>query len=130
VEVMVFFMKKNILFIADSSLRNPILQSQGLPLLYNLNHTNYNPFLLSFEETNLSKEESIEIHSIIKKYDSKISFLPVPIRKKGIISSWLYVILKKSKILYSIIRQNNILLLHARSFNPAFLAIIINKSNL
>jgi glycosyltransferase involved in cell wall biosynthesis len=90
-----------------------------------LNHTNYNPFLLSFEETNLSKEESIEIHSIIKKYDSKISFLPVPIRKKGIISSWLYVILKKSKILYSIIRQNNILLLHARSFNPAFLAIII-----
>jgi glycosyltransferase involved in cell wall biosynthesis len=118
-------MKKNILFISDSSLRNPILRSQGLPFLYNLNHTNYKPFVLSFEETNLSKAESLEIQSIIKKYDSKIDFLPVTINKKGILPSWLYFILKRSKILYNIIRKYDIMLLHARSFNPAFLAIII-----
>jgi len=118
-------MKKNILFIADSSLRNPILQSQGLPFLYNLNHTRYKPLVISFEEINLSKENSIEIQSIIKRYDSKINFLPVQISKKGIRSSWFYVTLKRSKILYSTVRKYNVMLLHARSFNPALLAIII-----
>ena len=118
-------MKKNILFIADSSLRNPILQSQGLPFLYNLNHTKYKPFVISFEEINLSKEKNVEIQSIIKKYDSKISFLPVKISKKGIRSSWFYVTWKRSKILYSTIRKYDIKLLHARSFNPAFLSVII-----
>ncbi|MFC2094629.1 glycosyltransferase [Bacteroidota bacterium] len=118
-------MKKNILFIADSSLRNPILQSQGLPLLYNLNDTKYKPFVVSFEESNLSKEKTLEIESIIKKYDSKISFLPVTIRKKGIIPSWLSFFWNASKILYSLVRKYNIILLHARSFKPAFLSIII-----
>jgi len=118
-------MKKNILFIADGSLRNPILQSQGLPFLYNLSHTKYKPFVLSFEETNISKEESIEFQSIIKKYDSKINFLPVTISKKGIWPSWFYLIWKRSKILYSIVRKYDIKLLHARSFKPAFLSVII-----
>jgi glycosyltransferase involved in cell wall biosynthesis len=118
-------MKKNILFIADSSLRNPILQSQGFPFLYNLNHTKYRPFVLSFEETNISKEESLEFQSIIKKYDSKINFLPASIGKKGIMPSWFYFIWKRSKILYSIVRKYDIKLLHARSFYPAFLSIII-----
>lgn len=118
-------MKKNILFIADGSLRNPILQSQGLPFLYNLNHTRYKPFILSFEETNLSKEESLEFQSIIKKYDSKINFLPVTISKKEILPSWFYFIWERSKILHSIVRKYDINLLHARSFYPAFLSIII-----
>jgi glycosyltransferase involved in cell wall biosynthesis len=118
-------MKKNILFIADSSLRNPILQSQGFPFLYNLNHVKYKPFVLSFEESNLSKKENIELKSVIKKYDSKINFLPVTINKKGILPFWFYFIWKRSKILHSIVRKYDIMLLHARSFNPAFLAIII-----
>jgi len=118
-------MKKNILFIADSSLRNPILQSQGFPFLYNLNHTKYKPFVLSFEDTNINKRESLEIQSIIKKYDSKINFFPVTICKKGIMPSWFYIIWKRSKILYSIVRKYDIKLLHARSFKPAFLSVII-----
>ena len=124
-EAVVFVMKRNILFISDSSLKNPILQSQGLPFLYNLNHTNYKPFVLSFEETNLSKGGSLEIQSIIKKYYSQIHFLPVTIKKKGILPSWFYFVWQRSKILYSIVRKYNIKLLHARSFNPALLAIII-----
>lgn len=118
-------MKINILFIADSSLRNPILQSQGFPFLYNLNQSKYKPFVLSFEETNLSNEESLEFQSIIKKYDSKINFLPVAINKKGILPSWFYLIWKRSNILYSIVRKYDIKLLHARSFIPAFLSVII-----
>lgn len=118
-------MKKNILFIVDGSLRNPILQSQGLPLLYNLNDTKYIPFVLSFEESNKSEEENLELHSIIKKYDSKINFLPRIINKKGILPSWFYSIWNGSKILYSLIREYEIKLLHARSFIPAFLSVII-----
>jgi len=118
-------MIKNILFISDSSLRNPILQSQGLPFVYNLNHTQFKPFVLSFEETNLGKEESLEIQAIINKYNSKIDFFPVTIRKKGVLPSWLYFSWKRIKILYKIISNHQITLLHARSFNPAFLAIVI-----
>jgi glycosyltransferase involved in cell wall biosynthesis len=118
-------MKKNILFIADSNLRNPILQSQGLPFLYSLDHSKYKPFVLSFEGINISKEESLEFQSIIKKYDSKISFLPVTLSKKGIMPSLFYFIWKGSKILYSIVRKFDIKLLHARSFKPAFLSVII-----
>ena len=120
-----YSMKKNILFIADSSLRNPILQSQGFPFLYNLNHSKYKPFVLSFEETNISKEESLEFQSIIKMYDSKINFLPVTISKKGIMPTLFNFIWKGSKILYSIVRKYDIKLLHARSFIPAFLSVII-----
>lgn len=118
-------MKKNVLFIADSSLRNPILQSQGFPFLYNLDHTKYKPFVLSFEEGNLGKEEIQEIESIIKKFESKIKFLPVVINDKGILRSWFFITLKRCKILFSIVRKNNIKMLHARSFKPALLSIII-----
>jgi len=118
-------MKKNILFIADSSLRNPILQSQGFPFLFNLNHTKYKPFVLSFEETNISKEESLEFQSIIKKYDSKINFLPVTINKKGILPSWFYFFWRATFELKSLIRNNRIDLLHARSFYPVLLSIFI-----
>lgn len=120
-------MKKNILFIADSSLRNPILQSQGFPFLYNLNHSKYKPFVLSFEETNMSKEESLEFQSIIKKYDSKINFLPVTINKKGILPSWFYFFWRATFELKSLIRNNRIDLLHARSFHPVLLSIIIKS---
>jgi len=120
-------MTKNILFIADSSLRNPILQSQGFPFLYNLNHTKYKPFVLSFEETNMSKEESLEFQSIIKKYDSKINFLPVTINKKGILPSWFYFFWRATFELKSLIRNNRIDLLHARSFYPVLLSIIIKS---
>jgi len=118
-------MIKNILFISDSSLRNPILQSQGLPFLYNLNHTQFKPFVLSFEDPNLGKAESLEIQAIIKKYNSKIDFIPVTISKKGVLPSWLYFSWKRIKILYKIISNHKVTLLHARSFNPAFLAIVI-----
>ncbi len=118
-------MKKNILFIADSSLRNPILQSQGFPFLYNLNSPKYKPFVLSFEEANISKKESSELQSIIKKYDSKINFLPVTINKKGILPSRFYFYWKRISVLYSIVRKYDIKLLHARSFTPAFLSVII-----
>jgi len=118
-------MIKNILFIADSSLRNPILQSQGFPFLFNLNHTKYKPFVLSFEETNISKEESLEFQSIIKKYDSKINFLPVTINKKGILPSWFYFFWRATFELKSLIRNNRIDLLHARSFYPVLLSIFI-----
>lgn len=118
-------MKKNILFISNSSLRDPILHSQGLPFLYNLNHTKYKPFVISFEETTLSRMESLELQSIINKYDSKIDFFPVTINNKGILPCWFYFIWKRSKILNSIVRQYDIKLLHARSFYPAFLSIIV-----
>jgi len=118
-------MIKNILFIADSSLRNPILQSQGFPFLFNLNHTKYKPFVLSFEETNISKEESLEFQSIIKKYDSKINFLPVTINKKGILPSWFNFFWRTTFELKSLIRNNRIDLLHARSFYPVLLSIFI-----
>ncbi len=118
-------MKKNILFIADGSLRNPILQSQGFPFLYSLNHSQYKPFVLSFEANNLSKEESLELQTIIKKYESKINFLPMIISKKEILPSWFYFSWKKSHVLYTIVRKYNIKLLHARSFIPAFLSVII-----
>lgn len=120
-------MKKNILFIVDGSLRNPILQSQGFPFLYSLNHTKYKPFVLSFEDTNISKEESLEFQSIIKKYDSKINFLPVIINKKGILPSWFYFLWRATFKLKFIVSNNRIDLLHARSFFPALLSIIIKS---
>ncbi len=90
-----------------------------------MDFSKYKPFVLSFEETKLVKEESSEIDLIIKKYDSKIKFLPVNIEAKGLFPHWLDTTWKRCKVLYSVIRKYNIKLLHARSFKPAFLSVIV-----
>ncbi len=117
--------RRNILFIVDGSITNPILQSQGLPFLYNLNSLSFSVNVLSFENPKWSGGKISEIEKIKSHFDDRIHFYPLEISKKGLLPSWFYtssIGVKTAKIL---VKKNDVKLLHARSFLPAFISIII-----
>jgi len=58
-----------ILFISDGSLTNPILSSQGIPLLEYLSSQNFRCFLLSFEK--VLSEKGIELE---EKYNLLLNY--------------------------------------------------------
>ena len=118
-------MKVNVLFIANGSLANPILQSQGLPYLFNLDSSIYKPHVLSFEKTNSSNETKAAIEAIIKRFGEKINFYPIKAGGKSLITFRLYSFLRGLRAINYLVQKFDIKILHARNFFSAFLSIII-----
>ncbi len=115
--------KRKILFISDSSILNPILHSQGFPLLKILS-TQYECSLLSFEYFKQRKNEKIKYEETKQKYKFFISFFnveiggyPVPYLLNYFFSGFLQA--KK------IIKRNKIDIIHARSLYPAIIGLFL-----
>jgi len=126
-------MKVNVLFIANGSLTNPILQSQGLPYLFNLDSLIYKPHVLSFEKTNSNNETKATIEDIINRFGEKINFYTINAGGKNLITFRLYSFMRSLKVTKNLVHNFDIKILHARNLFSAFLSIMIKilfKSNL
>ena len=118
-------MKNNILFISDSSLKNPILHSQGLPYLSQLDNKSFNVFFIYFEDQNEKETDKNLIEEIKKKFSPHINYIEVKTDKEGVYPKWFNFIWRSTKVCKRIVQQNNIHLIHARSFFPALSGVII-----
>jgi len=118
-------LKVDVLFIANGSLTNPILQSQGLPYLFNLDSSIYKTHVLSFEKINSSSETNAAIEAIINRFGEKINFYPIKAGGKSLITFRFYSFMKGLKVITNLRQNFDIKILHARNFFSAFLAIVI-----
>jgi len=109
-------MKIHVLFIANGSLTNPILQSQGFPYLFNLDSSIYKSHVLSFEKTNLSNENSAAIEAIINRFGEKINFYPIKAGGKSLMTFRLYSFIKGLKVIKNLRQNYDIKIFHARNF--------------
>lgn len=113
-----------LLFISDSNLGNPILFSQGLPLLNKISNEGNNVSILTFEE-----KENYKYETILNYFDgltqNKIYF--VNIFKNKFLPGWLKKYLFGVSKALNIIKNNNIEIIHCRSFIPAMIGVTIKK---
>lgn len=118
-------MKQSILFIADSSILNPILHSQGLPLLNYLTKQGYSCHFISFEGKNYySNRSSINISSkkFVEELNAPFSITLVSINTK-FFPGWLSIYVKGLFKALQIVKKNNIEIIHSRSFSPSIIAL-------
>ena len=114
----------NVLFIADGTISNPILQSQGLPYLFNISSSSNKAHVLSFENSDIDIERNPEFNAIFSQFSKRIDFHFVRINRKSRLPVWTNFILRGLKVIICVNKQFDIKVLHARSFFPAFLSII------
>jgi glycosyltransferase involved in cell wall biosynthesis len=110
-------------FFADGSIKSPVLHSQGIPLFNYLAEKNYSAFFITLEEKNENNETFIQ--TIRKLESEKLKFLPVYLSTKKIIPNWLIYFTEGLCKVKSLIKKNNIEIIHTRSFFPTIISYII-----
>ena len=110
----------NILYISYNDILGHLGQSQILPYLKGLQNEGYNFHLMSFERKHISKEqkelfEMTGIKWVNLKYHKKPSFI-----------AKVYDIILGVIIGIQIVSKNRIGLIHARSYVPAFIGMLIS----
>jgi len=118
-------MKKNLLFISDGSLRNPILHSQGLPLLKSLSEDDYNCHLLTFESTEMISEVNNNLNDLLTKFKNDIKIFPIILNLSLKLPGRFQIYFRGVRNCIRIIKQNDINIIHARSFNPSLIALTL-----
>ncbi|MFZ0455697.1 MAG: glycosyltransferase [Ignavibacteriaceae bacterium] len=120
---------KNILFISDSSVSNPVLHSQGLPLLKYMSEHDYNCTLLSYEYYNQTQEKKELNNSIKEKYIPFISFEEVQLKKYEFVPFWVNYFFSGFFLAKRLIKKNKIKIVHARSLYPALICFFLKFMN-
>lgn len=119
-------MNKNVLFISDSSITNPILSSQGLPQLNLLSQKGFRIYVLSLE-TERDITISQQYKTLYQKFGNALILLPLRSRT---IFPFAYsiqrFIFRMFFILYCIIKYD-IRLIHSRSYVPAVFGLLFQK---
>ena len=116
---------KRVLFFSDSSLFNPIIHSQGLPLLMSLTEKGFECYVLSFENKRKLIEKKEQYNEIRRKYYPLISFRQVLLKEKNLISFLLNYFLSGFIEARKIITKNKIGIIHARSIYPAIIGLLL-----
>jgi hypothetical protein len=115
-----------ILYISYDGVLEPLGQSQVLPYLENLSSSN-NIYLLSFE-----KKEDLS-NTLLYKYifkkinDSNINWYRVRYHKYPLVISTLFDIFFGLLVALNIVFKEKISFIHARSYVPAFIAMLIKS---
>ena len=116
--------KTNILFINDGSILNPIIHSQGLPLLKFLSNS-YNCTMLSFELPVKSDKEHERYNYIHKNYKSYVSFVQTELKNYGVVPYLIIYFLKGIPKTFFTVKKYKIKLIHTRSLFPAIIGLCI-----
>lgn len=111
-------MKRNIVFISDSSINNPIIHSQGIPLLKHLVKKNYYCNLVTFERNNGGANSGFVNSKVENINHAKI------LLSDNILPHWLQIIVKGIIYVFNFNRTQKIDLIHARSLSPAIIATV------
>jgi glycosyltransferase involved in cell wall biosynthesis len=115
-------MKKTILFISYSNITDPIIHSQGLPLLKSLAGEGYTCSFISSEKSN---ENSDIKNRIYNKYSCCITFYSFKLKSSKFIPNWIFSFYLKALQVKKIIEEKNISILHCRSLFPGIIALIV-----
>jgi len=118
-------MKINVLFISDSSLANPVVYSQGLPLLKFLTSNNYNCFMIHFESVNSEESNEEKLNDVKKLYKDFINFQRIIIKKYPFLPVSLVTVVRTVKFIVSLSVKYKFIVFHARSFYPALICLVI-----
>lgn len=115
-------MEKNVLFISNTNLANPILHSQGLPLLEYASKNGFKTHFVSInsEESNFKSDL---VAKIKRKYSSSISFHEITINSHKFLPGWINIIYFGSYGISKIVSLEKIQIIHARSLFPAILGL-------
>ncbi len=112
----------NILFIVDGSITNPILQSQGFPLLDYVGSKNFKSIILSSEKKGRHLNEK-EILRLKRKYPN-ITFYSFYEKRSKIFPNWLPNIFLTIYKTRKIIKINHIDIIHCRSLSPSIIGLL------
>ena len=115
---------EGILFIADGSITNPIIYTQGLPLFNLLRKDNFNAVFVTFEEAE-SWDKAIEFGEKIKKDFPFIVLHQIKIKKIPLVPTWFSFFYMRVSELLKIVNTYNIKTIHARSLFPGIIALIL-----
>jgi glycosyltransferase involved in cell wall biosynthesis len=114
---------KSIIFISDSSLDNPILHKQGLPLLVHLSSKGYKVFFVFF----VRNKETISEFSkrTISNFSHSVNFIEIKLNTIKFLPSWAPFFILGFVSVKKIVKENKIQILHARSLFPAILSCLL-----
>ncbi|MGD8778207.1 MAG: glycosyltransferase [Ignavibacteria bacterium] len=117
-------MKTSVLFFSDSSLRNPIIHSQGLPFFNHLSTDTYKKIFLSIEWNENIYHNEQEIARIKNTFSNGIIYYTVTsIFPKIFQNSFFRIIFGCFKLMTLIIKYN-VKIIHTRSYYPALITLI------
>ncbi len=115
------------LFISDGSISNPIVQSQGIPLLAYLAEKGNTCVFLSIEKSGDDNNYQKIVDEIKIETSPKIIFKKIIQKENPLLPSWFLFIVNGVRGILSLIDKYNIGILHARSFFPSVLGLIIKQ---
>jgi len=118
-------MESSILFLNDGSLINPIIKSQGLPLLKELADTGFACTFCSFEPLKMSEQHNEKLKSIRKEFNTFINFKEVITGKYCFLPNSIMYFYKGFRIVTKLVKTYNIRIIHARSLYPVIIGIIV-----
>ena len=118
-------MIKNVLFLVDGSINDPILHSQGIPLLKELMTYNYRCILVSFENKEYFSPKSNDGNIISKQNNSGFIHIPLNLKYSKIVPNWITFFTHGTIKILKIIKDYKIDILHCRSLFPALISLII-----
>jgi|GEM_PF-2076023 len=113
----------DVLFISDDSLSNPILHSQGLPLLKYLSAKGFACHCMSFEDERMHPGRKDGVRRIVEELSPFIHIQAVRFRPSLLWPGWLLIYVKGVLAAFKMVNDFDIKIIHARSFNPAMIAL-------
>jgi glycosyltransferase involved in cell wall biosynthesis len=117
--------KKGVLFFSDSSVLNPILHSQGLPLTRSLSENGFRCYFLSFESRQKSNDEHESYTEIVDQYAGIVSFHKALLKENKVFSFLFNYFSSGFIAARKIISQYKIDIIHTRSLYPAIIGLFL-----
>lgn len=116
-------MDKKILFLADGSISNPILNSQGIPLLKEMARRGNLCLLVTHENNNYAIQNDISFLKTSEFENLEIIHAEVKIKYSKFLPNWLSYFLIISREVLKLISKYKINILHCRSFFPSLIGL-------
>lgn len=114
-------MKKALLFISNGRITDPIIHSQGLPLLKSLAATGFICNFISFDHST----EEVAKSTIKNKYKGSITFHDFDFKNIRFVPNWLSSFYLRTIQVKRIIEDQSISILHCRSLFPGIIALFV-----
>ncbi|MFN2492461.1 MAG: glycosyltransferase [Pyrinomonadaceae bacterium] len=118
------------LYLCYFGLREPLVQTQVLPYLYQLSRGGIDVSLLTFEPNLRQTWPAQELNDWQARLKSKgIRWFMLPYHKRPSLPATLYDILNGARKTYGLVRQHGIDVLHARSHIPMVMAMLVARAS-
>lgn len=114
-------LNKAVVFLTGSSITNPILFTQGLPLLNSLHKNRAAGIIISIEKNKTNPQVAEKIQNIKSRYEN-LRFIQLNESKGKILPGWIMIIYKVLKEINQLKRSFDIRILHSRGLFPSIIS--------